>query len=68
MDLLTKALLREFDDVINYTNQILYTQLVNYTEYLVILEMYIDVNQISDTRNSKSTNKYTFTLGGAITS
>ncbi|KAF5954555.1 hypothetical protein HYC85_007411 [Camellia sinensis] len=38
---------------------------LNYTRYPAVLEGYCDANWISDTRDSKSTSGYVFTLGGA---
>ena len=41
---------------------------LNYTRYPAVLEGYCDANWISDTRDSKSTSGYVFTLGGAAVS
>ena len=41
---------------------------LNYTRYPAVLEGYCDANWISDTRDSKSTCGYVFTLGGAAVS
>ena len=41
---------------------------LNYTRYPAVLEGYCDANWISDTRDSKSTSRYVFTLGGAAVS
>ena len=41
---------------------------LNYTRYPAVLEGYCDANWISDTRDSKSTSGYIFTLGGAAVS
>ena len=41
---------------------------LNYTRYPVVLEGYCDANWISDTKDSKSTSGYVFTLGGAAVS
>ena len=38
---------------------------LNYTRYLAVLEGYNDANWISDTKDSKSTSGYVFTLGDA---
>ena len=38
---------------------------LNFTQYLAVLEGYCDANWISDTKDSKSTSGYVFTLGGA---
>lgn len=38
---------------------------LHYTDYLTILEEYNDVNWIFDTKESKTTSEYIFTLGGA---
>ncbi|KAK6162544.1 hypothetical protein DH2020_002385 [Rehmannia glutinosa] len=35
-----------------------------YTRYLAVLEGYCDANRISDTKDSKSTSGYVFTIGG----
>ena len=37
---------------------------LNYTRYPAVLEGYCDANWISDTKDSKSTSGYVFTLGG----
>ena len=39
-----------------------------YTRYLAVLEGYSDANWISDTKDTKSTSGYVFTLGGAAVS
>ena len=41
---------------------------LNYIRYPVVLEGYCDANWISDTKDSKSTSGYVFTLGGAVVS
>ena len=41
---------------------------LHYSKYLVVLEGYCDVNWISDTKDSKSTSGYLFTLGGGVVS
>ena len=41
---------------------------LNYTRYLAVLEGYSDANWISDTKDTKSTSGYVFTLGGAAIS
>ena len=41
---------------------------LNYTRYLAVLEGYSDANWISDTKDSKSTSGYVFTLCGAVVS
>ena len=38
---------------------------LHYLRYLAVLEGYSDANWISDTKDSKSTNGYVFTIGGA---
>jgi hypothetical protein len=39
---------------------------LHYTSYLAVLEGYIDVNWIFDTKHLKSTSEYNFRLGGAV--
>jgi hypothetical protein len=53
--------------VLNYLN---YTSSygLHYTRYPPVLEGYTDANWISDTKNSKATSGYVFTLGGAAVS
>ena len=41
---------------------------LNFTRYPAVLEGYCDANWISDTKDSKSTSGYVFTLGGAAVS
>ena len=41
---------------------------LNFTRYPAVLEGYCDANWISDTKDSKSTSGYVFTLGGAAIS
>ena len=41
---------------------------LNYTRYPTVLEGYCDTNWISNTRDSKSTSGYVFTLSGAAVS
>ena len=41
---------------------------MNFTRYPAVLEGYCDANWISDTKDSKSTSGYVFTLGGAAVS
>jgi transposase InsO family protein len=41
---------------------------LHYTRYPAVLEGYCDANWISDTKDSKSTSGYVFTLGGAAVS
>ena len=41
---------------------------MNYTRYPAVLEGYSDANWISDTKDSKSTSGYVFTLGSAAVS
>ena len=41
---------------------------LHYTRYPVILERYSDANWISDTKDTKSTSGFVFTLGGAAVS
>ena len=41
---------------------------LHYTRYPAVLEGYINANWISDTKDSKSTSGYVFTLGGATVS
>ena len=41
---------------------------LHYSKYLVVLEGYCDANWISDTKDSKSTSGYLFTLGGGAVS
>ena len=40
----------------------------HYTGYPIVLEGYSDANWISDSKDSKSTSGYVFTLGGAAVS
>ena len=41
---------------------------LHYTRYLAVLEEYSDANWISNTKDTKSTSGYVFTLGGAAVS
>ena len=41
---------------------------LHYSKYLAVLEGYCDANWISDTKDSKSTSGYLFTLGGEAVS
>ena len=41
---------------------------LHYSKYLAVLEGYCDANWISDTKDSKSTSGYLFTLGGGAVS
>ena len=41
---------------------------LHYSKYLAVLEGYYDANWISDTKDSKSTSGYLFTLGGGAVS
>lgn len=41
---------------------------MHYTRYPTVLEGYSDANWISDTKDTKSTSGYVFTLGGAAVS
>ena len=41
---------------------------MHYSKYLAVLEGYCDSNGISDTKDSKSTSGYLFTLGGGAVS
>ena len=41
---------------------------LHYTWYLAVLEGYSDANWISDTKDTKSTSGYVFTLCGAVVS
>ena len=41
---------------------------LHYTEYPAVLEGYCDANWITDTKDTKSTSGYVFTLGGAAMS
>ena len=41
---------------------------LHYSKYLAVLEGYCDANWISNTKDSKSTNGYLFTLGGGAVS
>jgi len=41
---------------------------LNYSRYPAVLEGYSDANWISDTKDTKSTSGYVFTLGGAAIS
>ena len=53
--------------MLNYVHQ---TQSygLNFGSYPAVLEGYSDANWISDSKNSKSTSGYVFTLGGAAVS
>lgn len=41
---------------------------LHYSRYPPMLEGYIDVNWISDTKDSKSTSSYVFIIGGGVVS
>ena len=41
---------------------------LHYTQYPAVLERYSDANQVSNTKDTKSTSGYVFTLGGAVVS
>ena len=42
--------------------------LLHYTQYQAVLEGYCDANWITDTKDTKSTSGYVFTLGGVAVS
>ena len=56
--------------IVRFLRCLKYTQNygLHYSKYPAILEGYCDVNWISDTKDSKSTSGYLFTLGGGMVS
>ena len=53
--------------VLKYLRYTLYYDL-HYIDYPIVLERYNDANWISNTMNFKSTNRYVFTIDGAVVS